>query len=42
MYTEFAQPEQERLEGVWSNPDVLEWLFAQVKPLPQSKGLKNK
>ena len=41
-YTEFAQAEQVRFDGVWNDPEVLDWLFAQVQPLPRSKGVKDK
>ena len=38
-YTEYAENEQVLLDAVWRNPEVLEWLIAQVKPLgkPASK-----
>jgi len=32
-YTEYAQNEQVQLDNVWGNLDVLDWLFAQSRPL---------
>ena len=41
-YTEYPQNEPVLLDGVWGNPEVLEWLFAQVKPLNKPENRKVK